>query len=388
MKIIKKSAAVALCALMAGSALTGCTQATVFGKYPNDYSWSYKDETSTLPIGGYILYEYMAFNDASTKLNVATGDFLGLSLKDDDGKSVTAKNYISAKTDESCKHYLYVNKVFKDMGLKLTPQEVAAYKANTDSTWTQLSTSLEAMGISKDSFVKTYGETSAKLQSIFKATYTEGGPKEIKMDELKKHYTENYVNYSYFSVPLYTEVPNEEDGSVATTKLSADDIKAVKADLQKYADDVNGGKTYDDAVKAYMADYTIEADPTLTATNILDKSGLPEDVITALEGMKDKEAKYIVVGEDGEAPLCYFIYKGDIQNEAKNLETNEDVKLAVISEMKNEEFEKDMLEGAKAHKCQKNDAALAKYPAEMFIVEAETEPATEPVTEVFTGVVE
>lgn len=376
MKIIKKSAAVALCALMAGSALTGCTQATVFGQYPNDYSWSYKDETSTLPIGAYILYEYMAFSEASTKLNNATGDFLGQTLKNDDGKDMIAIDYIATTTDESCKHYLYVNKLFKDMGLKLTPQEIAEYKANTDSTWTSISTSLESFGVSKDSFVKAYGETNAKIQVIFKALYTEGGEKEVTLDELKKHYTENYVNYSYFSVPLYTETPDEE-GNVATAKLSADDIKAVKADLQKYADDIKAGKTYDDAVNAYMADYSIEADPTMTATNILKNSALPEDVITALESMKDKEAKYIVVGEDGEAPICYFVYRGDIQNEAKNLETNENIKLAVISEMKNEEFKKDMLEGARAHKCQINSEALDKYTPYMFVTEPVTEPATE-----------
>ena len=54
MKIIKKSVAVAMGALMVGSALSGCIQATVFGSYPNDYSWSYKDETSTLSIGSQI----------------------------------------------------------------------------------------------------------------------------------------------------------------------------------------------------------------------------------------------------------------------------------------------------------------------------------------------
>ncbi len=387
MKIIKKSVAVALSALMVGSALSGCTQATVFGKYPNDYSWSYKDETSSLPIGGYIFYEYMAFSDASTRLNNATDDFLSQTLKNDDEKEMIAIDYIATTTDESCRHYLYVNKLFNDMGLKLTQQEIAAYKANMDSYWTSMSTTFESYGISKDSFVKVYGETSAKLQAVFKAMYTEGGEKEVTLDELKKHYTENYVNYSYFSVPLYTETDDEE-GNVVTAKLSDDDIKAVKADLKKYTDDVNGGKTYDDAVKSYMADYSIESDPTLTATNILENSGLPEDVTTALEGMKDKEAKYIVVGEDGDAPICYFVYRGDIQNEAKNLETNEDLKLSVISEMKNEEFQKDMLEGARAHKCEINQAALDKYTPYMFVTEPATEASTEAATEVFTGTVE
>ncbi len=384
MKIIKKSAAVALSALMVGSALSGCTQATVFGKYPNDYSWSYKDENSTLSIGSYILYEYMAFSDASLKLNSATGDFLGQVLKDDDGKEMKASEYITAKTDETCRHHLYVNKLFKDMGLKLTPQQIAEYKANTDSTWASISTSLESFGISKDSFVKSYGETPAKIEAIFDAMYlTEGGEKEVKLDELKKHYTENYVNYSYFSVRLYTETTDEND-AVVTNKLSADDVKAVKADLQKYVDEIKGGKTFNDAVNTYMSDYSIESDPSYTATNMLDKSGLPEEVITALEGMKDNDATYITIGEDGEAPICYVIYRGDIQNEAKNLETDVDLKTAVITEMKIDEFQDELMKDAKAYKCQVNTAALEKYPMTMFI----TEPATEAATEAFTGTVQ
>lgn len=119
MKILQKSVAAVAAALIAGSALAGCTQATIFGSYPQDLSWSYKDDASTLSIGGYIYYNYSAFTAASQKVENGTGDFLDQKLKNDDGKEVTAKEYIDQVTEDACKNYIYVNKVFKDKSFHL-----------------------------------------------------------------------------------------------------------------------------------------------------------------------------------------------------------------------------------------------------------------------------
>lgn len=378
MKIIKKSVAVALGALMVGSTLSGCAQATIFGSYPNDYSWSYKDETSTLSIGSYIFYNYMAFFDASSRVENGTGDFLDQKLKDDEEKEWTARDYIKSEADESCKFHLYTNKLFNDLGLKLTPQQVTEYKTNADTMWTNVRTTMEQYGISKESFVASYSESGIKLDAIFKAMYQEGGEKEVTLDELKKYYTENYVNYSYLSMPLYTSTSDEE-GNPVSTKMTADEIEAVKKNFKKYTDAINSGTSYADEVKVYMEDYQVESDPTMTSTNILKQSALPEDIQKALEGMKDKEATYIIVGEDGESPMCYLVYRGDIQAETKNLDTNEDIRYATLSNMKSEEFQKEMSAAAKAYKCEINTAAIEKYPCEMFITEPATEAATEAV---------
>lgn len=377
MKIIKKSVAIGLGALMIGSSLCGCTQATIFGSYPNDYSWSYKDDTSTLSIGSYIFYNYMAFYDASMRVENGTGDFLDQKLKDDDEKEWVAKDYIKSTAEENCKYHLYTNKVFDDMGLKLTEAQITEYKANADSLWPNLKTTMEQYGVSKESFVAAYSENGVKLDAIFRSTYGEGGEKEVTLDELKKYYTENYVNYSYISIPLYTSSTDEE-GNSADTKMNDDEIKDIKNNLKKYSDAINAGTPYEDEIKLYMTEYDLESDPTITATNILENSGLPEDIQKALEGMKDKEAKYIVVGEDGDSPMAYLIYRGDIQAEAKNLDTNEDIKYATLSNMKSEEFKNNMSTAAKEYKCEVNTAAIEKYPCEMFITEPATEAATTP----------
>ena len=105
----KKSIAVALGAVMISSTMGGCVQATVFGSYPQDLSWSYKDDTSTMSIGEYIYYNYNAFYSASEKVENGKGDFLDQKLKTDDGEEMTARAYIEKTVDDACKNYLYIN---------------------------------------------------------------------------------------------------------------------------------------------------------------------------------------------------------------------------------------------------------------------------------------
>ncbi|MEE0858613.1 MAG: hypothetical protein U0M12_03985 [Acutalibacteraceae bacterium] len=380
MKILKKSVAVALGALMIGSAMSGCTQATVFGNYPQDLSWSYKDDTSTMTIGEYIFYNYSAFYTASGMVEDGTGDFLDQTLKDDDGNEMTAREYIEKMSEISCKSYLYVNNEFKNRGLKLTADEIKSYKASADSQWAYAKESFESYGISKESYVEAGYSYSAKLEALFKSIYQEGGEKAVSTDELKKYYEENYTNYSYITVPFY-ETTTDDEGNTSNTAKSDDDISAIKKNLEKYVTAINEGTSYEDEIKVYMEDYSVESDPTITATNILDEAGLGEEIQTALEGMKEGEAKYIVVGEDGDTATAYLLYKGKIKEQSTNLDTDEDLKYTTLIKMKSEEFQNDIDKAAESYACEVNNIALEKYPCDMFITEPATEASTEASTE-------
>ena len=379
MKTAKKTVAVILGALMIGSSLSGCVQATVFGKYPQDLSWSYKDDHSQMTIGEYIYYNYSSFSSASSKVENGTGDFLDQKLKDDDDKEMTARAYIEKNTDEACKHFLYVNKTFDELKLSLTQDEISSYKATADQYWVYYKTSFEAMGISKESFVEAGYANNTKLEKIFKATYQKGGKKEVSADELKKYYEKEYVNYNYVSLPLYDEETEDATENTAESteehthkKKSDKDIKAIKSNFEKYVKAINEGTSYADEVKVYMDDYKIDSDPTISATNKLEDSGLGEELKKAFEELKDKKAKYIVVGEDGDAPMIYLLYRGDIKEESKKLAENEELSYSVLIGMKSEEFQENIKKAVKEYKCEINTKATEKYPMTMFI----TEPAT------------
>lgn len=375
MKVFKKALAVSLGALMAGTAMSGCVQATVFGNYLQDLSWSYKDSKSTMSIGEYIYYQYSAFYSASQMVENGTGDFLDQKLKDDDGNEMTARKYIEKTTDEACKNFLYVNKTFDDMGLKLTSDEIASYEASADQQWAYAMETFESYGISKESFTDAGYENAAKLEAIFKALYQDGGKKEVSIDELTKYYEENYVNYNYITVALY-DTTTDTEGNTTNTKKSDDDIKSIKANLDKYANAINGGASYSDEVEIYMEDYGVESDPTISATAILENSGLGEELIDAFNGMKDGEAKYVVVGEDGDTPTAYLLYRGDIKEQSKRLESDSELKYSTLVNMKSEEFQDDVKEQAQNYKCEINWTATEKYPMTIFITEPATEVAT------------
>lgn len=378
MKIFQKTAAILLGAVMIGSSLCGCTQATVFGSYPKDYSWSYKDSISTMSMGEYIYYNYNSFYQASDKVENNSGNFLSQKVKDDDGVEMTAEQFIKNSTDSSCRNYLYVNKKFNDMKLSLTQDEITNYKANADSQWSSYKNVFEAYGVSKDSFVHAAYENAAKYEAIFKKLYQKGGEKEVSMDELKKYYEDNYVNYSYISVALYDTETNSETSETSTKKKSDDEVKKIKANMDKYAKAINDGTSYEDEIKVYMEDYKVESDPTVSATEILENSSLGDDLKKAIEELKEGEAKYIVVGESGDTPSAYLIYKGKIKDESSKLESDSSLEYSTLINMKSEEFRKYMDTEAAKHKCEINTEGIEKYPAEMFIVEEQpTEDSTE-----------
>ena len=180
-------------------------------------------------------------------------------------------------------------------------------------------------------------------------------------------------------MPLYDEETEDATENTAESteehthkKKSDKDIKAIKSNFEKYVKAINEGTSYADEVKVYMDDYKIDSDPTISATNKLEDSGLGEELKKAFEELKDKKAKYIVVGEDGDAPMIYLLYRGDIKEESKKLAENEELSYSVLIGMKSEEFQEDIKKAVKEYKCEINTKAIEKYPMTMFI----TEPAT------------
>ena len=91
---------------------------------------------------------------------------------------------------------------------------------------------------------------------------------------------------------------------------------------------------------------------------------------------KDGKAKYIIVGEDGDSPMAYLLYRGNIKDESKKLGSDESLRYSTLVNMKSEEFQNDVKKAVQNYKCEINTAAIEKYPSTMFITEPATEVAT------------
>ena len=349
-----------------------------------DQSWSYKDDMNTLSIGTYIYYMSGAYGYASNQVSSAQTesatqsgteaateavDVLTQEIENPDGDKVNAQDYILQEAENACKNLLNTEKLFAQKGLTLSETELTAAESNADQAWSYYGQTYESLGVSKDSFYRAEYLFAAKYNALFEAIYGRGGEKAVSDDEIKAYFTENYTNYAYLPMNLYTTADSESDDASSTDSTSVafseEEVKQATDDFNAYAQQINNGsKTYDEIAQAYTTAAGLEEDLSVTNTEILEDSSLGDELKEALEGLDANQATVIQVGEDSTAVL-YLVYKGDINKEAENV-FEESQRSSVLYSMKFEEYQKDMDAQAKAYECEKNDAAINSYQPTMF----------------------
>lgn len=349
-----------------------------------DQSWSYKDDMNTLSIGTYIYYMSGAYGYASNQVSSAQTesatqsgteaateavDVLTQEIENPDGDKVNAQDYILQEAENACKNLLNTEKLFAQKGLTLSETELTAAESNADQAWSYYRQTYESLGVSKDSFYRAEYLFAAKYNALFEAIYGIGGEKAVSDDEIKAYFTENYTNYAYLPMNLYTTADSESDDASSTTStavaFSEEEVQQATEEFNAYAQQINdGSKTYDEIAQAYTTDAGLEENPSVTNTEILEDSSLGDELKEALEGLDANQATVIQVGEDSTAVL-YLVYKGDIHEEAENV-FEESQRSSVLYSMKFEEYQEDMDAQAKAYECEKNDAAINRYQPSMF----------------------
>ena len=183
---------------------------------------------------------------------------------------------------------------------------------------------------------------------VFKAMYEAGGTQEVTDEELASFFNENYVASKYFSVNLYTteEQPTvDADGNETTenvdTALSAEDVQAYEEEFAGYQEAIAGGTSYDDVISAYMEKHTdVTSDPTLSEISTIEDTSLGEELKAELEKLSEGEAAYLIVGDDDNSKVLYFLYKEPITNKTEEYLSDESQRDTVLHKMKDEEFNK------------------------------------------------
>lgn len=364
--------------------------------------WSYKEQGSDdeLPIGIYIYALYNAYNKAGSyareteSYNSETGlyngekSFLNVKITDDEGKTAVASQWIKEEAENTVKTLIAINKEYDRVGAtideaKLKSQIKGQWNGDfykNDPTYKQYyemgyitadQLVLEEYGISYASY-EYYNLTAYKEEAIFDKLYTtEGGEKAVADEDLKKFFTENYTSYTYFNTNLYTnetvEGSESETGALTTQKpMSEEEIKKNQKKFEGYANDLKGGKSIDDVVKAYKADFKLAEDAIASSTKVeLTKEiSAGDDIKKALESLKEGEATTLVVGEDTQKSL-YLIYKSAIEKEVENNFSDKAKKDAIIVNMKGDEFKNYIENLTKNTKIEKSKF-VDKYDPKMF----------------------
>ncbi len=335
--------------------------------------YSYKTDDTELPIGVYIYNLYSAYNQAqsfaqqSDKYDSEAGtydgqkSFLKMEITDDDKKTATADEWILEKADEYTKNILAVYHEFNELGCTIDEATESGYKAQAQEYWDHgpyyqygeqyanpYSDIFEPLGVGFDSFYIATFYTSAMQEKVFDALYGATGTQAVSDKELTDFFTKNYVSYKFFNVNLYTtesQATKDEEGNDTTedvdVPLSDNEIQDYKAAFGNYANDINGGASFDDVVKEYMDKYSVENDPSQSGVEVLDDSSIGENIVKKLKELKDGSADTLVIGDetdDSASDVLYLIYREPIENQISAYIEDTAQRETVLQKMKQDDL--------------------------------------------------
>ena len=200
MRNIWKRTAAAVLALVLCLSLAGC--------YNENNTWAARKGDDTMPIGGYIYYLYSAYSEARDQVDSDTA------VLDAEIDGVDASQWITDRALNYLNAYYYISDKFSEYGLELTEDDQTQIDNTTTNFWRYYQSTFEDdLGIARDSFSKAYSEYTVKFQKVMEAMYGEGGELALAAGELEDYFTETYLSYEYFYVPLTT---TNDDGESET----------------------------------------------------------------------------------------------------------------------------------------------------------------------------
>lgn len=366
--------------------VSGCTPVSL------NKEWSYKTGDKELAIGVYIYSLNTAYQKAKSyaeKLDdydESKDSWLEMKITDDDGKKEVASKWIKDQAKLMCLSYLVIDEQIDKENIDISKDTIASADEQADTYWNvgqyadygyimPMKDDLEPYGISLESFRYCSTEYSVKYQALFDKLYKEGGSKEVSDEELTKYFNDNYTDYSYFTANLYT-ASTDEAGESTNVAMSDKEAKKVTDEIDGYVKDINGGKSYDDVLDAYMKANDIETDPSTSNIENLENSSLGDEVKEALKKLDSNKATAVKVGS-GDSAVYYFIYKRNIKDAAKDYLADETNNANVLASMKGEEFSDYIEELTKKLDYEENTSVINQYEPKMFFIPVEPTTAAE-----------
>lgn len=359
--------------------------------------WSYKTSDEELAIGVYIYSLNVAYSQAESyakeldEYDSSKSTWLEMEITDEDGNTQVANEWIKEQAQLMCLSNLVVDQQLAKEGATVDEAVMQSAKEQAETYWNvgqyaqygyimPMKDELEPYGVSFESFEYSTTDYSVKQSALFEKMYNEGGSKAVSDDELTKFFTENYVDYSYLPVNLYT-TSTDESGNSTSTALSDEDAKKLTDELDGYAADLNDGKSFnDDVVKAYMANHEdITTDPSSNATEALESFSMGDELKEAIEKLDNKKATTLKVGT-GESAIYYLVYKKDIAETATTYLEAENNRSSVLAAMKQDEFNDYIKELTKELEYEANTSVLDSYKPKMFFVSVESTTAAQEET--------
>ncbi len=277
MKTLRKLAALVLAGALCLSTFAGC------GINPDDTAATLGDQKVSLG-----MVNFMAKYQKSTMDDLYVGYF-GAGVWDSDmtGSGTTLQQNLISSVVSSL-HTLYTLKAhMADYKVVLTAEEEAKIKEVAAKFMTANSeAAIKELGATEEYVVEMLTLYTIQ-QKMYDAII-------VDVDKEVKDEDKNMRGYSYVVINLEKKVV---DGK--TVKYTADEIKALKENINKVADALKNGTKLEDAVKEYK--FEVKTD----AYNVKegDKS-IDEEVMKVLKELKEGETSEMIEGDDDQ---IYFV---------------------------------------------------------------------------------
>lgn len=389
MKALKRILAFTMAVLMIMS-LAACSKKDSVPKTLS-HEWSYKTDSAEYAIGVYIFSLYSAYDNAYGIIQSAKGEEFDANASildyqgtfDETGEVYLCSDWVKLEADRITKNLIALDEKIREYGIELDEEVVASYRQQAENDWylgpyyeqylaygysaVPYKDTFEPFGISFESFYISTYLASAKQNALFDYFYKKDGVKAVPDDEIKAFFEENYVSYSYFSIPLYTSTQDETTLETVNVSFTEEKINDNKAMLDSYVKAIKDGTSYDNVVKLYMSFVGTTTNP--SKSNIENKEGVStsigEGVSAKLDTLKEGQAGYVIVGE-GNNRTAFFIYKKPIASESDAYIKEEVNNANLLQDMKGDEF-RDYVESlTDTVNPQKNTKVIDKYNPAIF----------------------
>ncbi|MGN0478488.1 MAG: hypothetical protein ACI4GO_03555 [Hominenteromicrobium sp.] len=346
MKKFAKGALALLLAIALCFSLAGC--------YDENMTWAAKKGDTELPIGAYIYYLSVAYNEAASQIGTDTEVLKG------EVEGQPADEWIRERAKAYVNQYFWMDDEIARLGLEMTDEDYTSAQQSTSSYWTYFGSVFEDYGIAQSSFDIAYSQYNQKYLMVFKALYGEGGEREVPQADIQDYYEQNYYSYEYFTAPLTTV---SEDGS--SVEMTDEEKAEVAGKLEKVKTDIlSGKKTVTDAAN----DYALEiGEDSSYQTGIKDQAGmesayLPSEFIDTLTAMSEDGVEIFEA-----SGYMVLLHRLPIKDSEEEILADDDSRMNLIIEIKSEEFKDYVSEAAQGVEgVELNDKAISRYKPSMF----------------------
>ncbi len=348
--------------------------------------YSYRADSLEYSSGLYIFCLYSAYQQAYSTISESLGDkfdaeasILDLSSTfDETDKVYICKDWIKSEADKICRNLLALDLEIEKYSIELDSEIVESARNQAKDDWflgpyyeysidysTAYKNMLEPYGISFDSyFLASTNLTSVKQSALFNYFYNKGGSKEVPDSEVKSYFEKEYTSYSYFTVDYFAS-ERDESGTTTAVPYSEDKSKTLTKTLEGYCAEIDGGSSFEDIVKQYMAAEELKDDPSVTNTELLSSTTLPDEVAEGLKSLSEGSAKVVFTGTES-SQVAYVIYKAPIKDATEEYLKVDTNYTQILTKLKGDEFVEYLMELTDKVECEVNTDYIDRCDPKMF----------------------